>query len=170
MAWTHALSQRDRPSALLLSRQNLPAQTRTPEQILEIRRGGYVLSDRPRVVAVILATGSEVALAVAAQQLLDSRNVPVRVVSIPSSTIVDRQDAAYRIAVLGGRLPRIGVEAGITRWWGQYGCCASLGVDAFGESAPAAAVFEHFGLTAEHLADIVQRSCDERRRIASLAD
>ena len=165
VAWTLALSGKDRPSALLLSRQNLPAQQRAPEQVLEIRRGGYVLSERKDAVAVILATGSEVSMAMAAQQLLDARKLPVRVVSIPSSTVFDRQDRAWREAVLGRGLPRIGVEAGVTRWWGQYGCCAALGVDTFGESAPAAQVYEHFGLTAERLAALVQAECEEERRL-----
>ena len=165
VAWTQALLQRERPSALLLSRQNLPAQTRTPEQVLDIRRGGYVLSDRPDAVAVLLATGSEVSMAIVAQQLLDARNVAVRVVSIPSSTLFDRQDKAYREAVLGRGLPRIGVEAGVTRWWGQYGCCAALGVDSFGESAPAPQVYAHFGLTAEALAELVLVECDDERRL-----
>ena len=164
LAWTEALARRDRPSALLLSRQNLPAQQRSPEQVLAIRRGGYVLSERQDAVAVILATGSEVALAMAAQQLLDARSLPVRVVSIPSSTVFDRQDREYRDAVLGRGLPRIGVEAGVTRWWSQYGCCAALGVDSFGESAPAAQVFAHFGLSAEALAERVQGEIEEARR------
>jgi transketolase len=149
---------------LLLSRQNLPAQTRSPEQVLDVRRGGYVLSDRDEAVAVILATGSEVSMAMAAQQLLDARQMPVRVVSIPSSTVFDRQDRAWRDDVLGRGLPRIGVEAGVTRWWGQYGCSAALGVDSFGESAPAAQVFAHFGLSAEALAERVQSECDAARR------
>ena len=122
-----------------------------------------MLSDRERPVGVIIATGSEVALAVAAQQLLDARGLPVRVVSLPSSTAFDRQDHAWRDAVLGPGLPRVGVEAGVTRWWGQYGCAAALGVDSFGESAPGPAVFEHFGLDAERLADLVQRCCSEQR-------
>ena len=166
VAWTQALAQRDRPSALLLSRQNLPAQLRSPEQVLDICRGGYVLSERSDAQAVILATGSEVSMAMAAQQLLDARKVPVRVVSIPSSSLFDRQDRAWRDAVLGRGLPRIGVEAGVTCWWGQYGCCAALGVDQFGESAPASQVYEHFGLTAEKLADRVQLECDEERRLS----
>ncbi len=99
--------------------------------------------------------------------MLDARGVPVRVVSLPSSTLFDRQDRAYRDAVLGPGLPRIGVEAGVTRWWGQYGCCATLGVDRYGESAPAPQVFEHFGLTAAALADLVQAQCDEECRCAS---
>jgi transketolase len=89
----------------------------------------------------------------------------VRVVSLPSSTVFDRQDRAYRDAVLGRGLPRIGVEAGVTRWWGQYGCCAALGIDVFGESAPAADLYRHFSLTAETLADRVQAACDEERRL-----
>jgi transketolase len=161
VCWTEALAQNNRPSALLLSRQNLPAQVRSADQVLEIRRGGYVLSERAEAVAVILATGSEVALAMAAQQLLDACNIAVRVVSLPSSTVFDRQDRAYRESVLGDGLPRIGVEAGVTRWWGQYGCAAALGIDTFGESAPAPQVYEHFGLTAARLADLVQAQCDE---------
>lgn len=166
VAWTQALAQRERPAALLLSRQNLPAQTRTPEQVLEIRRGGYVLSDRPNAVAAILATGSEVSLAIAAQQLLDSRNVPVRVVSLPSTTVFDRQDRAWRETILGNGMPRIGVEAGVTRWWGQYGCVAALGVDTFGESAPGPKVYEHFGLTAERLAELVGQHVAQERSLA----
>jgi transketolase len=161
VCWTEALAQKNRPSALLLSRQNLPAQLRSADQVQEIRRGGYVLSERAEAVAVILATGSEVALAMAAQQLLDARNIAARVVSLPSSTVFDRQDRAYRESVLGQGLPRIGVEAGVTRWWGQYGCAAALGIDTFGESAPAPQVYEHFGLTAARLADLVQAQCDE---------
>jgi transketolase len=167
VAWTHALAQRDRPSALLLSRQSLPAQERSPEQVFDIRRGGYVLSPRRDAVAVILATGSEVSLAMAAQALLDARGIPVRVVSLPSSTVFDRQDRAYREAVLGRGLPRIGVEAGVTRWWGQYGCVFALGVDRFGESAPASEVYAHLGLTAETLADRIEAECDERRTVRS---
>ncbi|RPH60057.1 MAG: transketolase, partial [Burkholderiales bacterium] len=155
VAWTGAIGQSTRPSALLLSRQNLPAQPRSPEQVLAIRRGGYVLADRDDAVATLLATGSEVSLAIEAQRLLDARGVPVRVVSMPSTTVFDRQDRAWRDEVLPPQLPRFGVEAGVTRWWSQYGCVAALGVDAFGESAPAAAVYRHFGLTAEALADLV---------------
>jgi transketolase len=165
MAWTEALHSAERPSALLLSRQNLPAQTRTPEQVVEIRRGGYVLSDRIGARAVILATGSEVGLAMAAQKLLDSQGLPVRVVSIPCSTGFDRQDASYRHAVLGEGLPRIGVEAGVSRWWGQYGCVAALGIDSFGESGPGPAVFQHFGFSAEALVALVQHACDPERQL-----
>ncbi|HSW04828.1 transketolase [Aquabacterium sp.] len=169
VAWVQALGAADRPSALLLSRQNLPAQQRDPQQVLDIQRGGYVLSERDNAQAVILATGSEVSLAMAAQAALDMRGLPVRVVSLPSSTLFDQQDKAYRDKVLGADLPRIGVEAGVTRWWGQYGCQAALGVDGYGESAPAADLFEHFGLTAQRLAALVQDCCDQRQPTAARA-
>jgi transketolase len=154
VAWTHALAQPTRPSALLLSRQALPAQPRTPAQAQAVRRGGYVLADRDAARAVLIATGSEVALALDAQHALDALGVPVRVVSLPSSSVFDRQDRTYREAVLG-TAPRIGVEAGVTRWWGQYGCAAALGIDRFGESAPAAQVAEHLGLTVKALVELV---------------
>ena len=111
-----------------------------------------MLQDRTGARAVILATGSEVGLATQAAALLEAQGCPVRVVSIPSSSIFDRQERAYREEVLGHGLPRIGIEAGVTRWWGQYGCVDALGIDTFGESAPAPEVFKHFGLTPENLA------------------
>ena len=155
VAWVQSIRNARRPSALLLSRQNLPAQPRTAQQLDDAARGGYVLSDREKARAVILATGSELGLAMEAQTLLDARRIPVRVVSIPSTTVFDRQDAAYRNAVLGTGLPRIAIEAGVTRFWGQYGCAAVLGIDTFGESAPAGDLFKHFGLTAANLAATV---------------
>ncbi len=155
LAWAAALDALHMPSALLLSRQALPAQTRSVEQTQAIARGGYVLSEPAGARATLLATGSEVGLAMQAQQLLAQQGIAVRVVSLPSVTRFDHQDAAYRATVLG-TLPRIGVEAGVTRWWGQYGCVAALGVDSFGESAPAPAVFEYFGLTAAKLVETVR--------------
>jgi transketolase len=160
VAWLCAVSSRSRPSALLLSRQNLPAQRRTPEQMRDIRRGGYVLGDRPGARAVLLATGSELALAMQAQQLLDTRGIAVRVVSMPSTSVFDRQDAAWRRSVLGEGLPRIAVEAGVTHFWGHYGCTAALGIDRFGESAPASDLFRHFGFTPERLAQLVEQQLD----------
>ncbi len=156
-AWAESIRSEQRPSTLLLSRQNLPQQPRDADKLAAIRRGGYVLSDRNDAKAVILATGSEVSLAIEAQKLLDAGGIPVRVVSLPSSTIFDRQDKAWRDQVLGQAAVRIGVEAGVTRWWGQYGCDAALGVDTFGESAPGPAVYKHFGLTAEALAERVRK-------------
>ncbi|MFK2903457.1 transketolase [Dyella ginsengisoli] len=157
VAWTEALAAATQPSALLLSRQALPTQARSAEQVAAIARGGYVLVEDDAAQATVLATGSEVGLAMRARQLLAERGVPVRVVSIPGSTRFDRQDRAYREQVLGA-LPRFGVEAGVTAWWGQYGCVAALGVDSFGESAPAADVFAHFGLTPQALADRIQET------------
>jgi transketolase len=167
VAWAHALEQADRPSALLLSRQNLPPQPRSAAQRAEVRRGGYVLSDRAGARAAILATGSEVALAMAAQQRLDEQGLPVRVVSLPCMPLFDRQPSAWREAVLGRGLVRIGVEAGVTRGWGAYGCHVALGLDRFGESAPAAALFEHFGLTVERLVQLVQQTCRVRETAAA---
>ena len=157
VAWTEALAAATQPSALLLSRQALPTQARSAAQVAAIARGGYVLVEDDAAQATVLATGSEVGLAMRARELLAERGVPVRVVSIPGSTRFDRQDRAYREQVLGA-LPRFGVEAGVTAWWGQYGCVAALGVDSFGESAPAADVFDHFGLTPQALADRIQET------------
>ena len=169
VAWTEAIARADGPSALLLSRQALPAQARTPEQVLEIRRGGYVLADRVDARAVLVATGSELALAMQAQVRLDALGVPVRVVSLPSSTVFDRQPAAWRRAVLGTGVPRVGVEAGVTRWWGQYGCEAALGIDRFGESAPAADVARALGLHVDALVSLVQATVDGTRDAALAA-
>ena len=146
VAWTEALSDAGRPSALLLSRQNLPVQSRSAGQEAAIARGGYVLSDARDARATLLATGSEVGLAMAAQSLLREQGIVVRVVSMPSTTRFDRQDRAWRDEVLGD-LPRIGIEAGVTRFWGQYGCASAIGVDSFGESAPGPKLFEYFGMT-----------------------
>jgi len=155
-AWVHALGEAARPSALLLSRQALPPQPRSAAQLAQVARGGYVLSDRPKPEVVLIATGSELALAMQAQALLDAEGVAARVVSLPCSTLFDRQSAAWKAEVLGRGLPRIGVEAGVTAWWGQYGCAAALGVDSFGESAPGPQVFAHFGLEARRLADLAR--------------
>ncbi len=157
VAWAFALEQRTRPSALLLSRQNLPPQARTPEQVMQIRRGGYVLSDRPEPQVVLIGTGSEVSLAIEAQRLLDALGIAARVVSLPSSTVFDRQETGWREQVLGRGIPRIGVEAGVTAWWGQYQCAEALGVNSFGESAPGPKIYEHFGLNAKALAELARR-------------
>jgi transketolase len=162
-AWLHAVASRDRPSALLLSRQALPQQARSPEQALAMQRGGYVLSDRAGAVAVVIATGSEVALAIAAQQQLDERGLPVRIVSMPCTSLFERQDRAWRDAVLPAGPARIAVEAGVSRFWASFGCSAVLGIDSFGESAPASALFEHFGFTAARLAALVEQTVGAAR-------
>jgi transketolase len=161
VAWTMALGNRTRPSALLLSRQNLPY---APKAGLdEISKGAYVLAEpaevgmKKKAQAVIMATGSEVQLALHAQQLLAERKIAVRVVSVPSTNVFDRQSTAYKKAVLPAGLPRVAVEAGVTDGWWKYGCAAVLGLDTFGESAPAPALFKHFHLTAQNLADVVRK-------------
>jgi transketolase len=113
---------------------------------------------RRKAQAVIVATGSEVGLALHAQQLLASEHgVAVRVVSMPSTTVFDRQDAGYKAGVLPPGLPRVAVEAGVTDFWWKYGCAAVVGIDTYGESAPAGALFEHFHFTARNVADTVLR-------------
>jgi len=159
-AWIAAVERRDGPSSLLFSRQNLPFQARTAEQTAGIRRGGYVLAEAaggaPR--AVIIATGSEVALALEAQKLLAGRGVPVRVVSMPSTNVFDRQDAAWRESVLPRGVPRVAVEAGVSDFWRKYVGLEGgvVGLDRFGESAPAGQLFKHFGFTPENVARTVE--------------
>ncbi|MDE2628479.1 MAG: transketolase [Burkholderiales bacterium] len=164
-AWASAVRSAQRPSALLLSRQNLPPQARSAEQVDAIQRGGYVLSDRPLARAVIVATGSEVGLAMAAQALLDAREMPVRVVSMPSTSVFDRQDRAYRQSVLMASLPRVAVEAGSSRLWAAYGCSAVLGIDRFGESAPGPELMKAYGFSAEHLAELVLDEIEREPKI-----
>ena len=161
VAWTMAIANSARPSALLLSRQNLPY---LPKAGLdEISKGAYVLAEpsevglRKKAQAVIIATGSEVQLALHAQQLLAARKIAVRVVSMPSTSVFDRQALAYKKAVLPAKLPRVAVEAGVTDGWWKYGCAAVVGIDTYGESAPAPALFKHFKLTAENLAAVVAK-------------
>jgi transketolase len=159
VAWTCALERKDGPSALLFSRQNIAFALRSDEMLAQVRRGGYVLSDAPWAKAVILATGSEVPLALEAQKRLAAEDIAVRVVSMPSTTVFDRQDAAYRDSVLPRGLPRIAVEAGVTDFWRKYvgpeG--AVVGIDRFGESAPAGELFKRFGFTPENVVAAVRR-------------
>jgi transketolase len=161
VAWIVAVERRDGPTSLLFSRQNVGFQQRTREQIDAIRRGGYVVSEAPGGAprAVIIATGSEVDLAMSAQNLLQSEQIPVRVVSMPSTTTFDRQPCTYRASVLPPGVPRVAVEAGVTDFWRKYVGLegAVVGIDRFGESAPAADAFRFFGLTAERVADAVKQ-------------
>jgi len=166
VAWTMAIGNSTRPSALLLSRQNLPY---APKRGLdEIAKGAYVLAEPSEVgmkkaKAVIIATGSEVQLAMRAQELLALDGIAVRVVSMPSTSVFDRQDAAYKKSVLPAGLPRIAVEAGVTDYWWKYGCAAVVGIDTYGESAPAPALFKHFGFTAENVAATVKVALGKKR-------
>ena len=158
VAWAVALQSAHRPSALLLSRQNLAYSPKS--DLGDISRGAYVLSEPEHVGikkthGVIIATGSEVQLALAAQKLLAERKIGVRVVSMPSTNVFDRQDTEYKQSVLPKGLPRVAVEMGSTDGWWKYGCAAVVGIDTYGESAPAPALFKHFGFTAENVADTV---------------
>ena len=158
VAWAVALQNAHRPSALLLSRQNLAYSPKS--DLGDISRGAYVLSEPEHVGikkthGVIIATGSEVQLALAAQKLLAERKIGVRVVSMPSTNVFDRQDTEYKQSVLPAGIPRVAVEMGTTDGWWKYGCAAVVGIDTFGESAPAPVLFKHFGFTAENVADTV---------------
>ncbi len=161
IAWSVALQNKDRPTALLLSRQNIYY---APKSSLgDISKGAYVLAEpsevglKKKTQAVIIATGSEVQLALKAQELLASRKIAVRVVSMPSNTTFDRQSVAYKMNVLPDGMPRIAVEMGVTDGWWKYGCAAVVGIDSFGESAPAPVLFKHFGFTPENVADAVEK-------------
>jgi transketolase len=157
VAWASALQRTDGPTSLLLSRQNLPFCKR--ESLQEIHRGGYVLSDAAMPRAVIIATGSEVQLALGAQKLLAGEGIGVRVVSMPSTTTFDRQPEEYRRSVLPAGVPRVAVEAGVSDFWRKYVGLEGrvVGLDRFGESAPAGDLFKHFGFTAENVATAVRK-------------
>ena len=159
IAWSAALERTNGPTALLFSRQNVAFTKRDAATLANVRRGGYLLADTvglPR--AVIIATGSEVPLALAAQKHLADEGIGVRVVSMPSSTVFDRQEPAYREAVLPRGVPRVAVEAGVTASWRKYVGLegAVVGIDRFGESAPAPELFKHFGFTAEKVVQTVK--------------
>ncbi|RJG01769.1 transketolase [Noviherbaspirillum sedimenti] len=158
VAWASAVERKDGPSTLIFSRQNLPYQERDAAQVANIRRGGYVLKDAPNAKAILIATGSEIELAVKAADELAQAGVPVRVVSMPSTDVFDRQDAAYKASVLTSGVPRVAVEAGVTGFWYKYVGLegAVIGIDTFGESAPAGVLFKHFGFTTEKVVAAVK--------------
>jgi transketolase len=170
VAWAMALQNTQRPTALLLSRQNLPYAPKATSGVVPdasgldaINKGAYVLAEPTEVgfkadkkpKAVIIATGSEVQLALKAQELLAQHKVPVRVVSMPSTTTFDRQSVEYKASVLPAGVPRVAVEMGATDGWWKYGCAAVVGIDTYGESAPAPVLFKHFGFTPENVAETV---------------
>ena len=160
VAWAQVIERKSGPSCLLFTRQNVPFQKRDATTVARIARGGYILAEaaggKPR--AVIIATGSEVALAMGAQKTLAEEGVPVRVVSMPCTSVFDRQDDAYRSSVLPKGLARVAVEAGITDYWRKYVGLegAVVGIDTFGESAPAADLFKYFGFTVENVVKAVK--------------
>jgi transketolase len=160
MAWAMAIGNSARPSALLLTRQAVPYLPKI--SLANIGKGGYVLADPDEVglkkkpQAVIIATGSEVHLALHAQAELAKLKLAVRVVSMPSTSVFDRQGVAYKKTVLPDGVPRIAVEAGVTDGWWKYGCAAVVGIDRYGESAPAGDLFAHFKLTAANVVAVVR--------------
>jgi transketolase len=159
VSWARAIERMDGPSILIFSRQNLPFQKRDSATIKLIDKGGYILSEaadgKPR--AIIIATGSEVGLAMMAQKALAETGVHVRVVSMPCTNLFDRQDPSYKGSVLPKGVGRVAVEAGVTDYWRKYVGLegAVVGMDTFGESAPASDLFKHFGFTVENVVKAV---------------
>ena len=160
VAWQQAVLRQHGPSTLIFSRQNLPYQERSAQQVADIARGGYILRDAADAQAILIATGSEIELAVKAADALAAAGIAVRVVSMPSTDVFDRQDAGYKASVLTKGLPRVAIEAGVTDFWYKYVGLegAVIGIDTFGESAPAPVLFKHFGFTVENVVAAVQRT------------
>ncbi len=164
VAWGAALRRKDGPTCLVLTRQNVAFQKRDAQQLKNIERGAYVLAEASGAApkAVIIATGSEVPLATAAFAQLQQQGIDVRVVSMPCTSVFDAQDAAYRASVLPAGVPRVAVEAGVTDFWRKYvGAVDSksgavVGIDRFGESAPAGELFKYFGFTTDNVVDAVK--------------
>jgi transketolase len=161
VSWVMAIERMDGPTSLVLSRQGLPFISRTDEQIAAIRKGAYVISEaQGSAAAIIIATGSEVNLAIKAQAELAAKGIPVRVVSMPSTNVFDRQDQDYKDSILTPGVKRIAVEAGVTDFWRKYVGLEGdvVGIDTFGESAPGGDVMKHFGFTVENVVNHVESS------------
>ena len=161
VAWTMALVQKHRPSALLLSRQNLPYLPKVDADV--ITQGAYILAEPAEVglnkkaQVVLMATGSEVHLALQAQEQLAKLKIAARVVSVPCTSVFDRQSESYKVQVLPRNVPRVAIEAGVTDGWWKYGVAAVVGLDRFGESAPAPDLFKLFGFTAENIVAVARK-------------
>ncbi len=160
VAWRYAIERQDGPTSLILTRQGVPHQQRTATQIADAARGGYVLKDTAGVPDIVfIATGSEVALAVAAAEALAENDIQARVVSMPSTDVFDAQDADYRESVLPASITaRVVIEAGVTETWWRYAGSAGrvIGLDRFGESAPANELFEHFGFSVGNVVEVAE--------------
>lgn len=169
VAWTKAIERVDGPSTLVFSRQALPFLDRDEIDVDNIEKGGYVVSEAPlgaeEVEIVLVATGSEVSLAAQAREVLTAMNVQVRLVSMPSTTVFDKQESEYKEQVLGKDLPIVTIEAGNTDLWWKYvrGNGAVIGIDCFGESAPAGELFKLFGLTVDNIVKTVQQVLSQRK-------
>ena len=153
VAWGAAVQRRDGPSTLIFSRQNLPFMERDAAAIANVAKGGYVLRDAADAKVVLIATGSEVELAMKAADALAGEGIAARVVSMPSTDVFERQEASYKASVLPRGIPRVAIEAGVTDFWYKYVGLegAVVGIDTFGESAPAPVLFKHFGFTVENV-------------------
>ena len=158
MAWVAAVERKDGPSSLVLSRQNVAGMKHDAAQFALMRKGGYVLSDVAGAQVIIIANGSELELAVKAAAELNAAGTKVRVVSMPSTNVFDRQDKAYKDSVLTPGVKRVAVEAGVTDFWRKYVGLegAVVGIDTFGESAPGGALMKHFGFTVENVVAVVK--------------
>ncbi|MBV1774441.1 transketolase [Burkholderiaceae bacterium DAT-1] len=160
VAWAHAIEQKSTPSSMILSRQNLPFVSRDAAQVDAINKGGYVLRDAangaPKL--VLIATGSEIELALKARELLEAEGVATRVVSMPCTNVFDRQDKTYQAEVLPRGTARVAIEAGVSDFWRKYVGLdgAVVGMDTFGESAPAPALFKAFGFTVENVVAVAK--------------
>jgi len=151
VAWAQAIERQHGPSSLIFSRQNCPFLPKNQQQIANIAKGAYVIHMVKNPSAVLIATGSEVGLAMQVAARLAEKKIQVRVVSMPSTTRFDQQTMAYKASVLPQGIPRIAIEAGVTDFWWKYGCTAVHGIDTFGESAPAGVLYDYFGLTAANI-------------------
>ncbi|HET9113910.1 MAG TPA: transketolase [Burkholderiales bacterium] len=158
VAWGQGVSRSTGPTSLVLSRQNLPFMSRDDATIANIARGGYVLKDVADPKVVLIATGSEIELAVKAQATLAEQGIAARVVSMPSTNVFDRQDDSYKSRVLPKGIPRVAIEAGVTDFWRKYVGLegAVVGMNTFGESAPAPDLFKYFGFTVENVVNTVK--------------
>jgi transketolase len=157
VAWRDAIERRDGPTSLVLSRQNLPADSRSAEPLQSIRRGGYILRGEGPADVILIASGSEVSLAMAAAELITARGHAVRVVSLPCMQLFASQPAAYRESVLPAAVTcRVAIEAGVPHLWhALVGSSGSVvGISRFGESAPAKELFTHFGFTPQNVANV----------------
>jgi transketolase len=160
VAWAAAIERSTGPTSLILTRQDLPHVPRTPEQIASIKRGGYIVSNGSASPAItLIATGSELQLAIGAARELEKSGIAVRVVSMPCTQVFDRESAAYRDHVLPPNGARLVIEAGATGgWWRHVGARGDvIGIDRFGQSAPAKPLFEHFGFTVDAVVAAAKR-------------
>jgi transketolase len=159
VAWVCAIERKNGPSSLVLSRQAIAATAHDDAQISAMHKGGYIVSEAAGSVEVVLiATGSEVPLAIKAQAALASEGIHARVVSMPSTNVFDRQDQAYKDNVLLPNVKRVAIEAGVTDFWRKYVGLEGgvVGIDTFGESAPGGVLFEHFGFTPDNVVKCVK--------------